>query len=82
MRKEHPLITVARILDARRPVDRGAYILYAKDKKIRLCKEQNKPNGYRTILRLISRDINDGLTMAVWDRADARIRKLRKEGIL
>ncbi len=79
MRKEHPLIQVARILDAKRPAPRGSYLLYVDNKKIGLYESRLVPLNCPRIITLYSRDINNGLTSQTWQQIEDRIRILRKE---
>lgn len=79
MKPEHPLITVSRILDNRRPVSSGMYILHAVQQQIVLEKRESYDNPPGTIAILSSTQINNGLTTRRWDLIDIRIRILRKE---
>lgn len=82
MKKEHPLIRVARILDAKRPAPSGTYTLYALNKKIGLYDGRLLPENAERFATLDSQDINTGLTSRHWDQIDSSIRILRKRGIL
>lgn len=82
MKKEHPLIQVARVLDAKRPAPSGSYTLYVDNKKIGLYESRLVPKSCPILARLNARGINNGLTSKTWQAIEDRIQILRKRGLL
>lgn len=76
------LAGVAALFDSRRQVGGGSYCLCAYDKKIILTEGRIPHPGRVAITVLLAADINEGPTPKLWEVIDARIRKLKEEGIL
>lgn len=73
---------VAELLDSKRPAAPGMYLLYVKDKEVRLGKLYDCREEPDKIRALYSKDINEGLRSRAWDRVQDRIAALRKQGVL
>ncbi len=80
--KKHPLVTIKELLDGLRPVGGGAYLLFAYHHELNCCHCNLAPKDAVKIAVINSSHINLGLTSDMWDRIEAKIRTLLKQGVL
>lgn len=82
MARKHPLTAVAKLCDEIRPAGGGAHCLYAQNHKLHISQGRSVSKDSHIIAWLNSSDINLGLTKTNWDKIDAKIRTLKKQGVL
>lgn len=78
----HPLTQVADMLDNLRPADAGMYCLHVQHHEIHICRSGLVPKELVIIAYIKSGDINYGLTTSLWNRIEAKIRTMIREGVI
>lgn len=64
---------LALLLNKSRPAEQGAYVVFVEGGALKLTRHYKVPKGVEVICRLVSLDINGGLTSEGWDRATAKL---------
>jgi hypothetical protein len=82
MKKEHPLVQAARMMDHLRPASTGRYEFIALDGHLWLQKKDHRQKAHRVIYDITAHQINNGLTPAEWGCLESRILTAGREGIL
>jgi len=82
MNPEQALTEVEKILDAARPARTGVYTLRIVDKKMVLERGHQAVGLDGVLASLTSRDINEGLTPAAWNRIRNRYAIFHKRGLI
>lgn len=71
---------LAEVIDSHKPYAGGTYLLSVFEGKFHIHRRQNAIAGYESLALLLSRDLNEGLTVELWDRIQDKIAVLMNKG--